>query len=383
MPLVSIPWTPGLGLRCPACGYAGPPTTDPDGCPACGAPLETTYEPGSTWRLPLPVEHLTDLGRVGTPLVRLHDDEPTWLKLESRNPTGSHKDRFHAISTAIAGAAGAPGVFTTSTGNHGVSCAAHAARAGIGSVVFASTELRHPLAVQLAAHGAVIGRFDDAGMRDAMRALVARGWFPATSSDPRLTGAATPYGTDGYRLVVDEIVTALGRAPDVVAVPCASGDTLVGLRRGLDDVAARLGVAPLTLLACEAEGADALARSVAAGGAVDLVDPRSIARSTVDTSVGRLAIEAASRDGGPVVVSDEAIVAATRALAAKGFYAETSSALALAGIRQARDQGRIEPDVTAVAIITAHGRGWSELEPDLFDVRFADDLDAILRAISS
>ena len=120
------------------------------------------------------------------------------------------------------------------------------------------------------------------------------------------------------------------RISDSGNLTCRAGD-FFGRITNINAV--RLGVAPLTLLACESEGADALARSVAAGGAVDLVDPRSIARSTVDTSVGRLAIEAASRDGGPVVVSDQAIVAATRALAAKGFYVETSSALALAGIR--------------------------------------------------
>ena len=182
--------------------------------------------------------------------------------------------------------------------------------------------------------------------------------------------------------MVDEIVESLGRLPDVVSVPCAGGDTLVGLRRGLDDAAARAGAGPVTLLACEPTGADALARSVAAGRPVEIADPHSIARSTVDNGTGRLAIAAASRDGAPVVVDDDAIADATRALARAGLYVETSSALALAGIRQARRDGVIAADALAVAVLTAHGRGWSENEPGLFDVAFADDVDALLRAIS-
>jgi threonine synthase len=383
MSRMSIPWTPGLGLRCPACEWSGPPDLHPAGCPACGHPLETTYPADARWRIALPAASLTDLGRTATPLIQAPHDPVTFLKLESRNPTGSHKDRFHMVGAAIARAADAPGMFTTSTGNHGVSCAAHAAREGLRCVVLSTSALPHPLAVQLIAHGAIIGRLDPAGRRHAVDELAARGWFAATSSDPLLTGASTPFGTDGYRLVVDEIVDSLGRLPDVVSVPCAGGDTLVGLRRGLDDVAARAGAAPVTLLACEPTGADALARSVAAGRPVDVAEPHSIARSTADTSVGRLAIAAASRDGAPVVVSDGAIADETRALARTGLYVETSSALALAGIRQARRDGIIAADALAIAVLTAHGRGWSENEPGLFDLSFADDVDGLLRAIST
>jgi threonine synthase len=379
---MSIPWTPGLGLRCPACEWSGPPELYPLGCPACAHPLETTYPDDARWRIALPPSSLTDLGRTVTPLLEVPADPATYLKLESRNPTGSHKDRFHMIGAALARAAGAPGTFTTSTGNHGVSCAAHAAREGLACVVLSTSALPQPLAVQLAAHGAVIGRFDPDERRRAVEELTARGWFAATSSDPALTGASTPFGTDGYRLVVDEIVESLGHLPDVVGVPCAGGDTLVGIRRGLDAAAARAGAAPVTLLACEPTGADALARSVAAGRPVDVADPHSIARSTADTSVGRLAIAAASRDGAPVVVTDERIAAETRSLARTGLYVETSSALALAGIRQARSDGVIAADALAVAVLTAQGRGWSENEPGLFEVGFADDVAALLRSIS-
>ena len=102
---------------------------------------------------------LTDLGQSPTPLLDAgpgagHD----LLKLEARNPTGSHKDRFHAISAALARLAGAPGVVTTSTGNHGVSCAAHAAAEGLPSVVLATGAVPPALALQIAAHGGLLAQ---------------------------------------------------------------------------------------------------------------------------------------------------------------------------------------------------------------------------------
>ena len=74
MSRMSIPWTPGLGLHCPACDWSGPPDLHPMGCPDCGHPLETTYPADAPWRLPLPAGSLTDLGRTVTPLVSVPDD---------------------------------------------------------------------------------------------------------------------------------------------------------------------------------------------------------------------------------------------------------------------------------------------------------------------
>ena len=51
--------------------------------------------------------------------------------------------------------------------------------------------------------------------------------------------------------------------------------------------------------------------------------------------------------------------------------------------RCARREGVIPDDALAVAVLTANGRGWSEHEPGLFDVAFADDVASLLRAIST
>ena len=67
-----------------------------------------------------------------------------------------------------------------------------------------------------------------------------------------------------------------------------------------------------------------------------------------------------------VTVNEHLIAEATRRLALEGFYVETSSALALAGVDEARARGLADPGDTAVAIVTANGRGWSEEAEGLF-----------------
>jgi threonine synthase len=358
----SIPWTDGLGLRCTECEWTGPPMLRFDGCPICGGTLETTYVNGA--HLPIAPSERTDLGLLATPLVAGRTEAATFLKLESANPTGSHKDRFHAVTSALARLGGALGVVTASTGNHGVSCAAHAARDGLPCIVFATGELPSALRVQIEAYGAAIVQVDDDERRSRIRALTREGWLPATSSDPALSGAGNPYGLDGYAAIADEIVAELGYAPAIVCVPVASGDLLAGVARGFRSHATP-GRRTL-VVACQPVAASPLAASLMAGHAVELAEHASLARSTSDASTGRLALAAVRDDCALVTVEEERIVEATRRLAREGLYVETSSALALAGIEAARARGLADPDAPAVAILTATGRGWSEDVEGLF-----------------
>jgi threonine synthase len=359
-----VPWTPGLELVCSSCAARHAPGSLWFGCPARGEPLETYYPPACQHALPIPPERTTDLGQTPTPQLWL-DSERTLLKLEQRNPTNSHKDRFHEITSAIARELGAAGVVTTSTGNHGVSCAAHAARDGLPAVVLSTGDLPRALHAQIAAHGALVAVLPPDERRAALLALVDENWVPATSTDPKLSGAGNPYGADGYRLIVDEIVAHLGTLPTALAVPAASGDTIVGITRAVLAHAAARGQAPPLLLACQPEGAATIEASLTRECQVALHQPRSIARSTADPMTGRLAIKAVADYGSPISVSEEAIAATTRELARLGLYVEASSALALAGLRVARRAGRVTPEDICAAIITSGGRGWNESEPTL------------------
>jgi threonine synthase len=378
---MTVPWTSGMSLRCSACGATEPPGLHWFGCGQCGGPFDVVYADPDGPALPIAPELRTELAARPAPLVEWADKH-TMLKLEFRNPTGSHKDRFHSVTSAIARLCDAPGVVTTSTGNHGVSCAAHAARDGLRCVVLSTQSLPRALAWQIHAHGAQLARLEAAGRRAALLRLVDAGWVPATSSDPRLSGAGNPYGADGYRSIADEVLADLGRLPDAVLVPIASGDTVVGVARGFAAAAARAGMLAPLIVGCQPEGAATISAWLREGQPVRLDDAYSVARSTADPLSGRLAIDAVRNAGLAVAVPDDEIIRATRDLAAAGFYVETSSALAVAGARVAREQGQLAPDALAVALLTANGRGWSEDTPGvLTEPVWASSVDELSQLI--
>jgi threonine synthase len=156
-------------LRCIRCGATGPVRAEFFGCRACevpgqpGAALELAHDlaawraqglletwrttwrsrEGGLWRfrelLPLPpgAEPVT-LDEGATPLTRLEHAGPgrIWLKDETRNPTGAFKDRLHAVGLTMARALSFTGATAATTGNHGTSLAAYAARAGLRALVF-------------------------------------------------------------------------------------------------------------------------------------------------------------------------------------------------------------------------------------------------------
>ena len=119
------------GLRCIRCATLFPGDY-PEGCPSCleaghPASLECVYTPSTSSVMSLPVLHPITLGEGDTPclesaaLAQAEGVGRLWLKCESANPTGSHKDRMAAQLVSRARLAGATRVAAASSGNAGVS----------------------------------------------------------------------------------------------------------------------------------------------------------------------------------------------------------------------------------------------------------------------
>lgn len=207
---VSHLWTQAVRLRCAICGAQAPPGPSWTGCETCRGPLVVDYSlvdgpPGDL--LPVAAARLVPLGQGRTPLVRYAHRRATWRKLEGQNPTGSHKDRFHALSIAIARELGYRAVVTASTGNHGAACAAYAARAGLRCLVMLHPDSPAALRSQIRCAGgeiAVVPGHETGLLGD----LVDAGWYPSTSADPALAGRANPSGQEAYKAIAHEIVPA-------------------------------------------------------------------------------------------------------------------------------------------------------------------------------
>jgi threonine synthase len=191
--------------------------------------------------------------------------------------------------------------------------------------------------------------------------LVRDGWFPATSMDPTLSGAANPFGAEGYKVIAYETVEQLGTMPDAVFIPTAGGDTYYGITKGFAEIAELSGAPMPVVFALQPEGANPLSRSLTAGRQITLECPTSIALSIADPRSGRQAMVAVERWGGQSLdVAEAAIRAAIADLAGIGIYADPASAAALAGYRQAIETEAIAPHAKAVLLLTSSGFKWPD-----------------------
>ena len=274
------------------------------------------------------------LGEGGTPLVRSERlsarlGVDLYFKCEGMNPTGSFKDRGMAVAVAKAIEDGAEGIVCASTGNTAASAAAYAARAGLTAVVL------HPAGAIAAAKQAqsravgarvleVRGSFDDA-LRSCQE-LAGRGTFA-------LVNSLNPNRIEGQKTAAFEISEALGRAPDVVALPYGGGGNTCAYAKGFEEDGASTRLV----------SAQAAERAVTIASAIRISEP--VHRDEVDALVEAGRVEL-------VTVADEEITDAWLELASReGVFCEPSSAAGLAALAHVE----LEPGSTVVCVLTGHG----------------------------
>jgi len=205
------------------------------------------------WAPLLPPLSAPGLGEGRTPVVEI---EPgVYVKDESRNPTWSHKDRLNRCTVSAAVGVGAPGVVVASSGNHGASAAAYAARAGLPCVVFASAGMSPALDSFLHAYGAVVLPVPVETRWPLMRRVVDElGFHPV--SNLTVTHTGHPFGPEGYKTIAYEVAFEIG-VPAAVFVPTGYAELLYGVWKGFVGLR-RLGVTSSVprMYACQpAEGA--------------------------------------------------------------------------------------------------------------------------------
>ena len=167
------------------------------------------------WAPLLPPLAAPGLGEGGTPLLEYADG--VWVKNEAQNPTWSHKDRLNRVTVSAAVHQGAPGVVVASSGNHGASAAAYAARAGLPCVVLASAQAPPAVASFLRAYGALVLPVPVQSRWPLVTELVQRvGLHPVSNQTRTHTGHA--FGPEGYKTVAYELYQQLG-VPAAVFVP--------------------------------------------------------------------------------------------------------------------------------------------------------------------
>ena len=282
-----------------------------------------------------------------------------WVKDETRNPSGSTKDRASLLVVAKAIEYGVDTVATASTGNAASALAAVAAAAGVRAVVFVPASAPPAKLAQAATYGArvvpVAGSYDDA-FELSIAACEKFGWYNRNT-------AFNPFTIEGKKTVALEIAADLKpEAPDVVLVPTGDGVIVSGVAKGFADLVhgGLLHRRP-RLIVVQPTGSPAIARALRSGASAfsPVTDAASVADSLV-VNAPRNAImalkEVRASGGSGVLVSDDEILDAMGQLArTAGVFAEPAAAAALAGLLVALEEGLVARDERAVLLITGTG----------------------------
>jgi threonine synthase len=330
-------------------------------------------------------------GEGGTALV----DAPwtaTWcgvpelfVKDESRNPTWSHKDRLNICTVSAAAALGATGVAISSTGNHGASAAAYAARAGIPCVVLTDDGATAAYRQLITAYGAAVVAMPREARWPMLERLCAQpGWHLIGNTARMHTGH--PFGPEGYKTIAYELYQQLGnQAPAAIAVPTGYGELLFGICKGFRELK-RLGLIGRmpAMISAEPSTCGPVARAMARKlNYVSIPLGNTVARAIAAGSNGYRPIQALRESGGfPCLVEDGEMQDAQRQLRRDGLWAETASCAGLAAVRQLiRNNVQFDGPVVAVATST----GLKEVDGDSYAVPTLqaptwDDLSGLLKS---
>jgi threonine synthase len=310
-----------LCYRCPLCGHnlrIENMREKGDDAPSSGAEIVAGFRGTGMWRyaplLPVSACWASRLAVGGTPLLTLGDDEGVhlWIKDDSRNPSGSLKDRATELVLAAAKWFGCSRVVAASTGNAGASLACIAA-------------------------------------------------------SQQMPGF-NPFTREGKKTCAFEIAEALDwDVPDWVVVPTGDGNILSGIAAGFLALYA-WGIATRVprLLAAQASSSHSIAHDwlvSEASGALPAVPTPMVPNTVADSlSVARprdhLAALQALRmtRGACAIVTDAQIMASSQLMSHRhGLWFEPSAAAGHAALSDSISSGRIARGARVVLLGTGSG----------------------------
>jgi threonine synthase len=234
------------GLKCTECHTIYPKSEILQKCPKCNGLLDTIINPEilseiskddldhvqSMWRykafLPVdPTDQTVSAGEGNTPLRKLGSFQGNvWVKDETRNPTGTFKDRGASCAITALTRLGVKDLVLASEGNAGCSFALYSQIAKAKCRVFLPRQVNPAKQVLSRKLGATVtlveGTIADAG-RSAEAVVKNERSYNASTF-------VTPYRHDGKGTIALEICEQLGwRTPDWIVYPLGGGVGLVGM----------------------------------------------------------------------------------------------------------------------------------------------------------
>ena len=389
------------GLKCRECSREYPAEAI-NVCDFCFGPLEVVYDydgisetlsvdrisrgPLSIWRyqdlLPASGEDPVDIMAGFTPLIKARNLgrrlglNNLYIKNDSVNPSFSFKDRVVSVAATKAVEFGFETLACASTGNLACSVAAHAARAGVRSVVFIPSDLERGKVIGAAVYGPTMVAVD--GTYDEVNRLCSEVGdnYPWAFVNINMR----PYYAEGSKTLGYEVAEQLDwRLPEHVVVPSASGamftkiwkgfnelaclgllDGVEGMSFGADQNTVHHPAVGTRMHMAQAEGCCPIVTAWNEGQThVRPVRPNSIAKSLAigNPADGIYALRVIKNSGGSGnVVPEDQVVDGIKLLAeTEGIFTETAGGVVISALRELARSGAIKPDELTVAYITGNG----------------------------
>lgn len=301
----------------------------------------------------LPLQHVPATPVGDTPLaVEQFEGVTIGLKLEFLNPGGSFKDRGAYVTVARCAELDFPSIVVDSSGNAGLAVALMGLRFGVKVDVF-------------------LPRSTPDGKKQLLRVLRARmhkvdgdrmAVHGATLEYAASTGAAyaghwwNPYFAHGVKTMAYE---AAGQMPaiDYAFVPVGAGTVLLGLCTGFSELvsAGCMGSMP-RFVAVQAAGYAPVCTELGAPAPVGPVSHLADGIAIADPPRRMEIVDSVRQtDGFGVVVGDADIRAALAWLAGRGYVVEPTSAVPLAGLMRAMQNGRVPKGSSVLLPLTGTG----------------------------
>jgi threonine synthase len=308
-------------------------------------------------------QHIVTLGEGNTPLLRLRKParalglEHLLAKHLGMNPTGSFKDSGMSAAISVAKAEGFSFVCCASTGNTSASVAAYAAHGGMKSVVLLPAgQVSTGKLAQALEYGAIVLqlRTDFDGCLKLLHEVVQR--FPAY-----LLNSVNPYRLEGQKTVAFEIAEQMNwSVPDHVILPGGNLANCSALGKGFIELYKLALISKVPKVSViQAEGANALVRTMRENGGRELVRVNAETRATAirigNPASWRKAVAVLKNTAGTCEqVSEDDIAIAKSELGAEGIGCEPASATSLAGLKKLVRSGFVNPTESVVLILTGH-----------------------------
>ena len=375
-------------IVCLSCGERHPKGTLYS-CNKCGGILDAKYnydeisvenvlqkfkKGRSIWRFRdlLPVGddvRPVSLGEGNTPL--LHADKighilgmsNIFLKDESRNPTGSFKDRALSVGITCAVEKKVQKVRTASSGNAAASASAYSANAGLSLYLLFdanSPPTKHLQPLVYGGKGLGVKDLFSGDSIDLIKMLMTLS-EKLGAYNVFCWSLVNPYTIEGLKTCAYEICEELQwKSPDVVIVPVGGGDNLVGQWKGYKEMH-RLGLVnnKPRMIGVQSSSADPLTKAWRTGSSrVNSISSATSIASGINVPYsGDHALSAIKESNGAAVsVDDEDIVRAEKDLAIyEGVWVEPSSSTVIAALPKILAEGLVDKDETKVCVLTGSG----------------------------